>query len=174
MDQAVAMQMLQGAGERQTELNAFLQRQAAAGFEIGAEGARGVGFSGLEWWNAGMLEWWSVLSSRRIVRQFHDIVEMGCAVVAADLEDVDEAIVGAGDGLVFLDAFKFALERIGVAEITPINNFHGSECADDVARQPNFAVTTAADFPQQLVIGNHRWNLATYGGLGFASQSLLV
>ena len=96
---------------------------------------------------------YSITPFRRcILRQFHHVIEITGLVVAADLQDINEAIVAAGDRLVFLDAFEFALERIGFAEIVTGDNLHSSQRAHDIVCQPDFAITAAANPPEQFMV----------------------
>src|SRR6266540_3731554 len=81
-------------------------------------------------------------------------------VVATHVEDVHLAVVSARDRFVFLDALKFALVRAVVIEGPAIHYFDRAEFAQDVPRQPHFAVASAADAPQQFVVGNaRRWSV---------------
>ena len=79
----------------------------------------------------------------RIVRQFHDIVEV--ALAFADVENVHLAFVGTRDGLEFLDAVEFALKGAVVVEGAAPDDFDGAKGAHDVAGQPNLAVAAAPD-----------------------------
>ena len=49
-----------------------------------------------------------------------------------------------------------SLEVFVALERVPMDNLHRAQRADDVARQPDLAVTAAADLPEQFMIGNDR------------------
>jgi hypothetical protein len=67
--------------------------------------------------------------------------------------------VRAGDRLELLDAVKLALKRLVLLEGAAAYDLHRAQGAEDIARQPHFAVAAAPDAAEQFVIGNEwRWN----------------
>ena len=74
------------------------------------------------------------------------------------MEDVHLALVQARDRLEFPDAFKLPFEWPIMLELVPINHFDRPTFAQDIARQPDFAVTSATNPFQQFVVG-HDWRL---------------
>ena len=87
-----------------------------------------------------------------VIGEFHHVVEI--PVAAADLQHVHQALVRAGDRLELLDAIELALEGMVAPEGFSMNNLHGAQRADGVARQPDLAVAAVADLLQQLVVGH--------------------
>jgi len=73
-----------------------------------------------------------------------------------------------------LDASELAFKRAVVIEGVAIDDFYGAPTAQNIAREPDFAVTAAADFAQQFVIGNGGRDWRTDRAVGFARWSLLV
>jgi hypothetical protein len=90
------------------------------------------------------------------VRQFHHVKEISCAITAADLQDVHQAVVRTGDWLELEQALEFALEMFGALEALAVDNFHRAQGADGIARQPDFAVSAVPDLTKQFMIGNLR------------------
>jgi hypothetical protein len=125
-------------GEAETE--AFLCREAAAEEEFTAEIARGV---------AGFI---NRRAPAHVVGQFHDVVE--AVRSAADVEDVELALVTARNRLEALDAGELALERAAVVEGASVDYFHGAVNAKDVAREPDHAIAAFADATDKRVIGD--------------------
>src|SRR5258708_7490133 len=144
MDQAVLVEMIQGSGEREADLEALLEGQAGAVVQLAFEAFGSVGLRV------------DLLAGLLIVGQFHDVVEVAGLIVAADVEDVDLTVVRAGNRLKLLDALEFPFERPVMLEGAAINDFDGAISAHDISRQPDLAVTAAAYFLQQLVVGNGR------------------
>ena len=92
-----------------------------------------------------------------IVRQFHHVIEIADVIVAADLQDIHQTVVGAGERLEPEQALEFAFEMLGVLETLAVDDLHRAQRADGVARHPDFAVSAVPNQAQQLVIGDlHR------------------
>src|ERR1041384_6236829 len=91
-----------------------------------------------------------------IVPQFHDVVEVACRIVATDVENIHEALVGARDRLEFKQPGEFPVERPGMLEGFAVNDLHGAKRLRHTSGQPHLAVTAAADAPQQFVIRDAR------------------
>ncbi len=72
------------------------------------------------------------------VRQFHDVIEI--VLGTADLEDVHQALMRAGDGLEALDPAELAFEGAIVLENVAIDELDGAEGPESVPGEPDFAV----------------------------------
>ena len=128
--------------------------------EFAAEIARGVG---------GFV---NVLAAAHVVGQFHDVVE--AVLGAADVEDVELALVAAGNRLEPLDAGELALEGPVVIESAAADDLHRAPSAEDVAGEPDFAVAALADAADERVIGNRKRGDVTGaadGGVAIAMAS---
>ena len=112
----------------------------AAQEEFAAEIARGV---------AGFV---NRRAPAHVVGQFHDVVKAIRA--AANLEDVELALVAAGNRLEALHARELALERTVVVEGAPVNDLHRAVNAEDIPGEPDLAVAALADAPDERVIGD--------------------
>ena len=95
-----------------------------------------------------------VASAVNAVCQLHHVVEKPGGVVAAHVQDGNQAVVGPGDGRVLQDAPVFALERAAVGEGVFVDELHGVIDADFTASQPDFSVCTVTDGADQFVVGN--------------------
>src|SRR6266498_4596262 len=102
--------------------------------------------------------------SRRIVRQFHDVIKVTGLVIAPDLKNVQLAFVRAGNRLELLDAFELAHKRPVLLEAFPIDNLHGPVAAQSRARQPDFAITALANAANQFVIRDVRQSRSPRSG----------
>jgi hypothetical protein len=92
------------------------------------------------------------------VPQFHHIVKV--LLRPADLENVHQSLVCAGDRLEALDALELALERLAVLEHIAPDDFNRAQSSQAIPRQPDLAVATAANQPEQFMIGDWRWRRA--------------
>ena len=97
-----------------------------------------------------------------LVRQFHDVIETTGIVILPDVQDGELAEMRARDGFKPLDALEFALEGPGIDESIAVNDLHRTALAQDIAREPDIAITPAANAPEQFVVGDGRctrpWN----------------
>src|SRR5689334_17104517 len=93
-----------------------------------------------------------------IIRQLHHVIKVARVVIAADLENIDEARMAAGNGLELLNAFELPFIGTLVVELRAVDNFHRAIGSDNVPGEPNLAVAALADEPDKLVIWNHRCN----------------
>jgi hypothetical protein len=98
----------------------------------------------------------SVSLPSRIVRQFHNVVEIGGGVIAPNLQNVHQTVVGAGDGFELLQSSELALEMLDALEGLAVDDLHRAQSPDGTARQPDFAIAPLADTADQLVIVNVR------------------
>ena len=100
----------------------------------------------------------SILAARlRRVRQFHHIIEITCCLIAADVKERKLAGMFAGDTFKSLDARELTLERLGVLKCMPPDNLCGAQGAGGlIAGEPHFAIRTATNPTEQIVIGNDR------------------
>src|SRR5687767_652846 len=96
----------------------------------------------------------NLLPGGLVIPQLHDVIEVPSVIVAAHVQDVNEAGMLPRDGGELLDAAELAFERPGVMELVAINNFDGVESANGIARQPNVAVSATANLTAYSVIGN--------------------
>jgi hypothetical protein len=90
------------------------------------------------------------------------------------VEQVHQAFVRTGNRFVLLDAGELALERPLVLEAAPMHDLHRATNPKRIARQPHFAITAAADAPQQFVVGDHACNPGFGCSRGFGRQSRLI
>ena len=92
-----------------------------------------------------------------MVGQFHDVIKEPARVVAAHLENIDEARVRTADRLESHHSIEFTAERAFAVEILPPDEFDRSPGTGRLgASEPDFAVGTPADPPQHLVVGHLR------------------
>src|SRR5439155_20993163 len=151
----------------EAELDAFLDRDTAASVVLSREGARAVSSHRREKLLCRVraverdLRLGSpphvggyVVGGVRVVRQLHHIIKITSIIVAADLEDVHETLVSAGDRFEFLDAAEFTLVRSVMCESLPVDNFHSAIGAQSIPREPDFTVAAASDLTDEFVIGN--------------------
>jgi hypothetical protein len=101
----------------------------------------------------------------RIIRQLHHVVET--ALTPPDVQDVQLAGMAARNRLETPDALELALERPIILEGRAIDDLHCAQLAQNIARQPHFPITAAADAPEQFMVGNGR-------GSAFVLLALLV
>ena len=83
-----------------------------------------------------------------IIRQFHHAIKDTRFIVAPDVKDVNQTRKRPRNRHRVLDALELAFERAVVIKGTAENNFDGVMRADGVAREPDFAVTAAANLFQ--------------------------
>jgi hypothetical protein len=88
----------------------------------------------------------------QIVRQFHHIVEAAQVLIAANVEDADKPRMTARDRLELHDSLELPVEGPVAVESFPGDDFDGPVRAGDVAAEPHFAVSAAADAADQFVI----------------------
>src|SRR5262245_49662383 len=65
--------------------------------------------------------------------------------------------MGTGNWLESLNPFE--LSRVGawIGKAISINELHGAQLSENISRQPDVAVASSANAPEQLVIGDARW-----------------
>ena len=136
------MQRAQRFGEQQPDANTFIGRQGVP--QLRLERFRCV-TSDLD-----------LSAADLIIGQFHHVIEEAARHAPADMEDIDEAIVRARDRFEGRHAFEFAIESALALEGVAINHLHRPQCSRQAARQPDFAVGSAPDDAEHLVIGNRR------------------
>src|ERR1700730_19032155 len=88
-----------------------------------------------------------------IVGQLHDVIEI--IVRTPDMQDVDETGVRARYRFESGHALKLALKRALTFERRTIDHFHRAQSAGQSTRQPNLAISAAADHAQHFVLGNY-------------------
>jgi hypothetical protein len=93
------------------------------------------------------------------------------AVIAPDMEDVDEAGVAARDRLEAGHPLELALERGLVFKGALINDLHRAQGTGEGTRHPDLAIRAATDHAHELVIGHAR-AFAFGGGRGHSGPSL--
>src|SRR5437870_13728520 len=96
----------------------------------------------------------SILVSRRgrIVRQLHYIIEISSRVIPPHVQDIHLAGVSAGDRLESFYPGKLALVRTVVGKAASIDDLYRAVSTHYVFREPDFAVSTLTDAPEQFVI----------------------
>ena len=119
-------------------------------------------FVGERFWGIG--ERIDFLAGSLVVAQLHNVVDVSCLLISPDMKNVDQARMLAGDGREFPDAVELALQWPSILEIALVQNFYGVEIADDISRQPDFAVSASAYAAKQFVIRNQRRVLRGDGG----------
>ena len=102
----------------------------------------------------------SILAARlRRIGQFHHIVEITGGFIASDVKERELAGMFAGDAFKTLDAGELALERFGILKrVTPDDLRRAQRAGGLAARQPDIAISTVADAPDQFVVGNGRYD----------------
>ena len=90
------------------------------------------------------------------IGQFQNGVVKRFRVIPSDLEKVNQAFVSARHGLIFLDARQLPKEWALFLKAIAPDHLHRAQRTHDVPRQPNFAITTVADQPQDVVIRHIR------------------
>lgn len=101
-----------------------------------------------------------------VIGQFHNVVEVPLLVVTADLEDVHESFMRAGDWFELLEAFEFAFVIGFLFKRLATNDFDRAEGSYSIARKPDFAIATGADGAQKFMIGNPRRRQVSVGPKG--------
>ena len=150
--EAAFVEVGEAFGDLGADFDAFGDGEAVFEGFIGAEGA-GFVVGGV---GAG--------AAFAVVAEFHDVVVELLFVVAADVEDVDEAGVFSGDGFELHDAFEFAFEGAVEFEVFAADDFDGAEGAGDGAGEPDFAVAALADAAEDFVVGDVRGGGAWFHG----------
>ena len=133
VDEVVVVEMPEGGGNGASGGEAFGHGQGRGGLEPSGEGVRVVVF-GVD-----------VSTGVAIIGARHDVIEGAGGFVMADLKDVDDAFVFAGNGLEAPDAFQFAFVRADVFEAIAVDDFYGAEFVQRGAGEPDFAVAAPAD-----------------------------
>jgi hypothetical protein len=158
--------VIERGGQRQPDAETFLDGQTAATMQLKLERARCVALRmedrGRRRANrkpgvgAFLLPRSFLLPAqvRRVIRQFHHIVEVPGGVTAADVEHVQLAVVGAGNRLEPPDPLPLLFVRPVVLESPAVDDLHGAELTEDVSRQPDFAVAAASNAAQHFVVGD--------------------
>ena len=148
-------------------MDAFLDRDTAASVVLSREGARAVSSHRREKLVCRVLAverdlrlgspphvGGYAVGGVRVVRQLHHIIKITSIIVAADLEDVHETLVSAGDRFEFLDAAEFTLVRSVMCESLPVDNFHSAIGAQSTLREPDFPIAAPSNFADQFVVRN--------------------
>ena len=92
-----------------------------------------------------------------VVAQLHHVIIKGGAfVVAAHMQDVHQARMVAGDGLVLKNAFKLPVEGPFVLKILPPDDFDGPPCACQGFCQPDLSIRSAADLANHFMVRDGR------------------
>lgn len=86
------------------------------------------------------------------ISQLHDVIEEILRLVPAYLQDVHEPLVGAGDGLEFLDSREFADVRPIAVELGSLDDLDRPQCPQSVLGLPNHSITPPANLCKQIVI----------------------
>src|SRR5439155_27125603 len=107
-----------------------------------------------------------------IIDQLHHILEITLGIVAADVEERQQARVLARDAFEVLEALELALEGPRVLEgVSPDDLRRAQHASRTASRDPYFSIGALADPPEQFIIGNRRCArracLSGGGGAGF-------
>ena len=157
MDELLRVEVTQRFAQFDREMETFPCGQPTPGVELVRERPGGV---------AGGVD---VPPAVNAICQLHHVVEESGGVVAAHVQDGNQAVMGSGDGRVLQDAPVFALERAAVGEGVFVDELHGVMDADFAASQPDFPVSALADGADQFVVGNADTAFCQ-GGLRFAGN----
>jgi len=79
------------------------------------------------------------------VCQFHQVVKITGVIAAADLQDIHQAVMGAGDRLEPEQALELTLEMFGALETLAMDDLRRTQRPDGVAPQPDLTVAAAAN-----------------------------
>src|SRR5580765_2597857 len=126
MDKVMGMEVVEGGGQRDGDLEAFLEGQGAATMDLAAQRSRDVALRV------------DLLAGVQIISQFHHIIKAIAA--ATDVQDVDLRLVQPRDGFESLDAVELTFERVVVVKIGSVDDFDGAVSAQQASSEPNFAV----------------------------------
>jgi hypothetical protein len=156
------VEVIEAGGQGECEAQAFVELEMTVSFQVFLEG---MGDIGLDTWRGRYVEatgdgvpFWGTGLCAGVVREFHDVVEVAFGIIATCLKDGDVAWMRPGNGLDALDAIEFTVVGAVGIERGAIDNLDGTERAEDVTSQPDFAVGAAADGAQENVIGDTgRW-----------------
>src|SRR6266542_1259306 len=94
------------------------------------------------------------IASLNVVRELHHIIEKTGGVIASDVQQADLRFLPDGHRLETFYAGELAVEGTVFVEACAADNLHRPVNARDTAREPNFAVGSAAHGPEQRVISD--------------------
>ena len=142
MDKTMRVQLMDCPGQIGAQLQTVVHADASAGGNFAGQGLGTVSFR---------------VDDRfcfTVIPQLHDVEKAARRVIKADLENVDEALMGARDGFEFAYARELTFERFLIAERVPVDDFYRAIDAHGVDRQPDFAIAAKPDPANQCVMGN--------------------
>src|SRR5437588_13068486 len=84
-------------------------------------------------------------AGRFVIGCLHHVIYEALGITFANMENLDQAGMRAGNGHEFLQTAKFALEWTGVIEAGALDNFNSVISADGVASQPDLSLSAAAN-----------------------------
>ncbi len=88
-----------------------------------------------------------------VVAQLHHVIIKRHAVRAAsNVQDIDQSRVIPGNRLEFQNPLELPFKPALVLEILAPDHFHGAQGTGHAAGEPNLAISSAADFPQNFVV----------------------
>ena len=88
------------------------------------------------------------------VSKLHHVIKIPRFVVAAELENVHQSLVRAGDRLELLQPFELAVELLCLLEGLAMDDLDRAQRAQERPGEPDFAVAARADAAEQFVVGN--------------------
>src|SRR3954462_4961729 len=91
-----------------------------------------------------------------VVGQLHYIIQV--ITGSADMQDIDESIMGARDRLQCRHPREFAFERSFAFKRDAVNHLYRPPSTGWASRQPDLAISAASDHAKNFVIRN-RWDL---------------
>ena len=141
VDQSMPVQVLERRGQREAQSDAFVDRQPAAEQQFAAQRTRAV---------TGLV---ADRIAAHVVGQLHHVVKV--TRPTAHVQDVELALVPARHRLEALDPGELPLEGTIVVERAPADDLDGAMQTQRIPRQPDLAVRTAPDAPDQHVVGHH-------------------
>src|ERR1051326_352859 len=166
--------MLERGSQRQCQVQAFLEGQAATAMELAAQSLWSVRTWFDQHWSAEVLECCNralpvlalFITPRLhhsitprlvgIIRQLHYIIKIPFFVIPPDVQDIDLARVRPRDWLKSFDSGKLTLVRPVIRKAAAIDHFHRPISAHHIPGEPHLTVRPLAHAPEQFVIGNLR------------------
>lgn len=168
VNEAMPVKVDEGFSEGMANLDALTDREASVVGQLGGECARSV-----------MLRI-NLAPGELVVRRLHDVIEKS-AVVAANMEDVEQVRVRAGHRFGMLDACEFSFEGTLGGETGSVDNLDSAPSTGDGAGEPDIAIGAGCKTMQEIQIGNLGWLSLTAiptrrhnRWLGWASEAKLV
>src|ERR1041385_3364866 len=136
MDEPSLVEKTQAVGQRQAELDTFVDGERGAALKIFAQ-RLGVVSARVKWLPAG-----------EVVRQLHQVVKIARIIVSPDVQDMDQTGMAPGDGVEILDSLERAFIQSRVRKVGAVNTLNRAIGADDVGADQTLAEGPDANTPQ--------------------------